>query len=132
MSDELENMSPEHAEQVLREVGGRVFFDKLAQWNIVPPNEKVAEQFMQLGDQLLLLEQQEMQKQASTGDPFLADTINRLSGVMQNSGIPVPQQAEQDTFAKQAAIQYAQNDVAAHAALKWAELLLSAETAAAQ
>lgn len=72
MSAEAQNMNPQAAyEQIVASVSRPIFFEKLAQHGVVPRNETEAAQLLQIGSQLIAMEAQEAQKQASASGSIL-------------------------------------------------------------
>lgn len=120
--------SPEQAQAVLQtQVYNRAFFEKLSRdWNIVPKNAVEQQQLLEIAHRIKLAKAQTSEKQASTGNPFLATALDGLTGALREEGVDLNAQSTQNTV-KEAAFNLTQDPEIAHAGLALAEFLVANE-----
>lgn len=128
---EIEKNAAE-GQAVLRDhVQRRAFFEKLASdWDIRPQSEAEAQQLLDLAVELRQARQREQVKEAQSGNPFFAEVLAGVRGVVaQSTGQPAydPNAERQEQHAKEAAARLLQDDGILNAAMNYGVYLGTVE-----
>ncbi len=120
---------PEQARELLQtQVYNRAFFEKLSRdWNITARTPAEQTQLLKIAQHLKAANVQKTEKQASTGNPFLASALAGLEGALREEGLD-PNAHDNAVAVKQAAFNLTQDSDIAHAGLALAEYLVAAES----